>query len=289
MDATLIPEVLAVHPPTVEPLPLVLDSPHSGNHYPADFAPALAMGRLAMGEDRFVDELVADAPQHGAPLLRALFPRVYLDPNRDETDLDPALLAEDWPDALSPTEKSRVGMGLIWRLLGGETPIYARKLTVAEVKRRLVHYYWPYHRHLQELLDGAYEGFQGVWHLNCHSMPSVSSVQHREGVGVARPDITLADGVGRTCEPDFIEFLRERLVARGYEVKLNDPYRGATLVHRYADPAQNRHSLMIEINRRLYMDEATLARNDNFPVLYRDLGEVIGELADFVRERTAGA
>ena len=128
----VIPEVLVLDDPAAggaAETPLVLDSPHSGTAYPADFDFAAPFELLRRTEDAFVDELFADAPRHGAPLLAALFPRSYIDPNRSLEDIDPELLTESWPEPIRPGEKARLGHGLIWRLCPPDMNLYIEKLS----------------------------------------------------------------------------------------------------------------------------------------------------------------
>jgi len=165
-----IPNVLEVQETSGPNLPVVFDSPHSGNIYPSDFAFIAPRDAMTGSEDRFVDELYAVAPEYGAALLRALFPRAYIDPNRSLADLDVNLLDGPWPDKVQASEKVGIGLGLICKYAEADVPIYGRKLSVAEVKRRIEHYYLPYHRALAELLDARHARFGQVWHLNCHSM-----------------------------------------------------------------------------------------------------------------------
>ena len=67
----------------------------------------------------------------------------------------------------------------------------------------------------------------------------------------------------------------EHLSGRGYDVSLNHPYKGVELVRRYSDPARHRHSLQIEINRKLYMDEHTLALHDGYEPLKASLRSLV--------------
>ncbi len=285
----IVEGVLARHDPAGEPRPVVLDSPHSGRDYPEDFGHSAPFAELRRAEDSYVDELFAEAPSHGAALLAALFPRSYIDPNRHETDIEPALLAEPWPDAINPTERSRRGLGLIRSLVSPALPVYDRRLAVAEVARRIERYHRPYHAELRALIDGAASRFGAVWHLNCHSMRAHG--RERGGDGDPRADIVLSDGDGTTCEAEFTAFVGRTLEAMGYTVRLNDPFKGAEIVNRYSDPLLRRHSLQIEVNRRLYLDDATLERNDGFAALASNLGRLVAALADYARERagiTAG-
>jgi N-formylglutamate amidohydrolase len=272
------------HDPTGAPVPLVLDSPHSGTDYPSDFEPAAPLAAVRQAEDTFVAELYAAAPRHGTTLVEALFPRAYIDPNRSLADLDPALLAGPWPGPLTPSRKAELGIGLIWRLAPGGVPMYARQLTVAEVERRIARYYQPYHLAVAAALDERQRAFGAVWHLDCHSMPAVGDAM-AEDPGRARADFVLGDRDGTTCAPEFTAFVAATLADLGYQVAINDPYKGVELVRRHGRPREGRHSLQIEVNRRLYMDEATLERAAGFPALQADLERLLGRLVDFVLAR----
>ena len=277
-------QVYRRHDPAVPPLPLVLDSPHSGTSYPADFdhLPSRAIVRRA--EDTHVETLFGYAPDAGATLVEALFPRAYIDPNRHLSDMDPAVLEESWPGPVALSRKTELGIGLVWRLAQGGMPMYARPLSVADVERRIALYYEPYHAAVAAALEERHRRFGAVWHLNCHSMPAVGDVMS-DDPGRERAEFVLGDRDGTTCEPEFTAFVATTLSAMGYEVAINDPYKGVELVRKHGRPAERRHSLQIEINRRLYMDEASLARSTGFGALQADLVRLIEALADYVRAR----
>jgi N-formylglutamate deformylase len=277
-------EVYRRHDPAGAPLPLVLDSPHSGTRYPADFdhLPPRAVVRRA--EDTHVETLFACAPGTGATLVEALFPRAYIDPNRHPSDMDPGVLEEPWPEPVVRSRKTELGIGLVWRLAQGGVPMYARPLSVADVERRIALYYEPYHAAVAAALDERYRRFGVVWHLNCHSMPAVGDVMS-DDPGRERAEFVLGDREGTTCEPEFTAFVAATLSAMGYEVAINDPYKGVELVRKHGRPAERRHSLQIEINRRLYMDEVSLARTAGFNALQEDLVRLMEALADYVRAR----
>ena len=275
--------VYEIRGPAAPLLPLVLDSPHSGNRFPEDFDASVAEGELREAEDCYVDELWGAAPALGAPLLAAHFPRTYIDPNRHAGDVDPALIEGRWPGELVPSGKAKIGKSLVWRTLEDGRPIYGRRLRPEEVRRRIERYHAPYHAALRGLLDAAHARFGAVWHINCHSMRAVAGRQSDDGEGRPRADIVLGDRDGTTCEAAFTEFARETLAAMGYEVKVNDPYKGVELVRAYSDPSARRHSLQIELNKRLYMDEATLEKSAGFDRLRRDLESFLKALAATLR------
>jgi N-formylglutamate amidohydrolase len=264
-------DVLHIHGPQEAALPLVLDSPHSGWRMPADFGACLPESALRDGEDCFIDELYLPATERGIPLLAAQFPRTYLDPNRHAGDVDLDLLDEPWPDEHVPSGKARIGKALVWRTLDDGRPIYDRKLTVQELRQRIARFHAPYHQALRGLLDAAHARHGVVYHLNCHSMNAVSGAMGEGGAGRPRADMVLGDRDGTTCAPEFTAFVRELLVARGYDVAVNYPFKGVELVRAHADPAAGRHSLQLEVNKRLYMDQTTLQKHAGFAKLQADL------------------
>jgi N-formylglutamate amidohydrolase len=190
--------------------PLVLDSPHSGAQFPADFDAIVSEFDLRDGEDCFVDELYLPATERGVPLLAAQFPRTYLDPNRHAGDIDLDLMeGGHWPHPHVPSGKARIGKALIWRTLDDGRPIYGRKLKVDEVVGRIERCHAPYHRALAQLMDAAQARFGQVYHINCHSMPNVGG-KMGEGSGQARADFVLGDRDGTTCDPAFTTFVATR-------------------------------------------------------------------------------
>ena len=265
--------VLALEGPENPDVPLLLDSPHSGADYPDDFAPLVGPDRYRRAEDTDVDALFAGAPQAGVPLLKALFPRVYVDVNRASDDIAPEAMTEPHPFEPRPSAKARLGKGVIWMdappvpgAPGDEpaTPLYDGPLSGDEVRRRLSMYWVPYRTRLGELLDAIHARHGRVFYLDCHSMQSVSTAMHEEGAGRARPDVVLGNRDGTACDPAFTALVKGLLEARGFEVSVNVPYKGADLTISHGRPAEGRHALQIELKRELYMDETTLARNGRF-------------------------
>jgi N-formylglutamate deformylase len=272
------------HPSSGEPLPLVLDSPHSGERYPDDFDHAPPRTEVRRAEDTHVARLWRGALRHRATLIEACFPRAYIDPNRSLLDLDPDLIADAWDGPLERTRKTEQGIGLVWRLARGGIPMYTRKLRADEIRGRIERCYLPYHAALGAELDALHDRFGAVWHVNCHSMPAVGDV-NSDDPGRARDDFVLGDRDGTTCAPEFTKAVAATLRELGYAVAINDPYKGVEIVRRYGRPASGRHSLQIEINRRLYMDEETLIPNAGYTRLEADLERLAAALAAFVRAR----
>ena len=279
----------ALTEPKAPPIALVCDSPHSGTHYPSDFDHAVPRALLRQGEDTHVDALWQAVPEVGGTLLAAHFPRTYIDPNRTEDDIDPELLAQPWPTPLNPSEKTRLGYGLIWRRMNADTPLYARRLSVDEVRARIEHCYRPYHAALSQAIARSVERFGAVWHLNLHSMPN--NAYERLQIQSPRPlaDFVLGDRDGSTCEPALVELVAEHLKSCGYSVAVNDPYKGVQLIAQIGQPALRRHSLQIEIRRPIYMDEATRERKANFSQVQADLRRLLQRLAQHIQDQTGTA
>jgi len=241
---------------------LVLDSPHSGVVYPPDFQYACETSVLRRAEDTHVEKLYDFAPGLGAHWIEAHFPRSYLDANRNTTELDVALLDAPWPHAVETDPvvlgKVRLGKGLIWRTTDDGLPIYARKLSVDEVSRRIAACWVPYHAAVAQSIERAHAGHGYSVHLNCHSMPAIASSHATDFPGEKHPDFVVGDRDGSTASPALSALVCAQLTAWGYSVAYNHPYKGVELVRRYGNPAANRHSIQLEINRKLYMNEATL-------------------------------
>jgi N-formylglutamate deformylase len=278
--------VVRRHDPRSAPIPLVLDSPHSGTQYPADFDHLPSRAQVRQAEDTHVADLYAFAPELGATLVEALFPRAYIDPNRHVADIDPQLMATPWPGFVTPSRKTELGIGLVWRLAHGGSPMYGRKLSVAEVQRRIADYYEPYQQCLAAALDERHRAFGAVWHINCHSMPAVGDVMS-EDPGRARADFVLGDRDGSTCGPEFTALIAATLTGMGYGVAINDPYKGVEIVRKHGRPAERRHSLQIEINRKLYMDETSLEPRAGFGQLQANLQRLLESTREFVLRQVA--
>jgi N-formylglutamate deformylase len=280
-DNALPPAPVSVRGPATAALPIVIDSPHSGTWYPPDFGYSAPFELLRRGEDLYVDRLYEHAPQHGATFVAANFPRAYIDPNRLLADIDEALLDAPWPGEVSAGPKTRLGIGLIWRMLG-EVPVYQRQLTVAEVQQRIERCYKPYHAALDEAIEGAYRQFGAVWHLNVHSMPDDAYERLKLPVKPLA-DFVLGDLDGRTAGEPLMSLIETVLRDHGYSVARNDPFKGVEIIARNGRPAERRHSLQIEVKRSCYADVAAHAPNEGFARVQRALDAMLAALAAHVR------
>jgi N-formylglutamate amidohydrolase len=258
-------------------LPVVLNSPHSGCCYPGRFLASSRLDEKAIrrSEDSYVDELVSEAAALGCPLLKANFPRAWLDVNREPYELDPKMFEGNLP-TYANVRSVRVagGLGTIARIVSESEEIYTGPLNVQEGLARIDAVYKPYHRALRELVLETRTEFGVAVLIDCHSMPSTVRGMH----GRLRPDIVLGDRYGTSCSTELTDLLASSLGGLGYSVSRNKPYAGGFITEHYGQPARGLHALQVEFNRHIYMDERTLERTPRFQRLKVDLGRLAGAL-----------
>jgi N-formylglutamate amidohydrolase len=269
--------------PGEQSLPFVFASPHSGRVYPKGFLQATRLDGTAIrrSEDSFVDEIFGAAPALGAPLLKAHFPRAFVDPNREAYELDPAMFDGPLPqfvNARSP--RVAAGLGTIARVVRDGAEIYSRKLAFAEAQARIETYYKPYHAALRAQIEATHQKFGYAVLIDCHSMPSVGGPLDQD-IGATRPDIVLGDRFGTSCARRLTDMIERALGMQGFAVVRNNPYAGGFSTEHYGRPALGLHALQIEINRALYMDEERIERmaglkrvTQAMTTLIRAMGEV---------------
>src|SRR3954468_10143911 len=257
-------EALECRLPARQTMPVVVASPHSGSVYPAEFLTQVAvpLAALRRAEDAFVDELFGAAPSLGMPFLAARFPRSYVDANREPYELDPAMFEGPLPRPLNHrTTRVAAGLGMIPRVAASGEAIYRGRVPANEIERRLETCWRPYHMALSGLVEQTYAQFGGVLLIDAHSMPSSASGLGLREHGV---DVVLGDNHGEACGPLLIDAVEHWLAAQGLRVRRNQPYAGGFTTQRYGRPSAGRHTLQIENNRGLYMDETGQAKLATF-------------------------
>ncbi len=262
--------------------PVAFNSPHSGAIYPPHFLKSSCLDPLTLrrSEDAFVDELFRDAPLYGATLMRAHFPRAYIDVNREPYELDPLMFEGRLPPHAN-TRSMRVagGLGTIARIVADSKNIYAQKIPVADAIKRIENLYKPYHHALGTLLNGLRAHYGMAILIDCHSMPSGNLSRSNS----TKTDIILGDRYGSSCDPALTDHTENILQKRGYRVTRNRPYAGGFITEHYGKPANSIHALQIEINRALYMDEKRHELHDGFGRLQHDLSHLVQELMGYAQ------
>lgn len=258
--------------------PFLIDSPHSGSAYPEAFLRETRLDALAIrrSEDAFVDELCAGAVDQGLALMRAHFPRAYLDVNREALELDPKIFTGPLPVGANTTSPRVVGgLGTIPRIVSERDEIYGRPIPIAEGLARIEALHRPYHETLGRSLERIRDRFGIAVLIDCHSMPSVP----KPSIGDPRAEVILGDRNGTSCDTRLTDVVSALFRGAGYRVARNKPYAGGHITEHFGWPAGGIHALQIEMSRALYMNEANLTKTLGFARLARDLTRIFGELA----------
>jgi N-formylglutamate amidohydrolase len=268
--------------PVSRPLPVVVDVSRSGREYPEEFRSMVPFTVLHDNVSMYVDQIWGEAPTVGATMLYAAFPSFWIDSNRAETDIDADLIDGEWPVPLNPTVSLR-GLGLLKSKSRYGEPVHERKLKVSEVMERLDHYHRPYHAELARLIAEQKARFGFVYHLSCHCMSAVGAPTHPDA-GQQRADFCLGNLDGKSSSREFIEWVKSLIEAKGYSCSLNFPYTGGEINARYGDPVNGVESIMVEINKKLFMDTKTFRKTEGFAKVQADVSDVLAQVAARARE-----
>jgi N-formylglutamate amidohydrolase len=263
--------------------PVLFNSPHSGRIYPRSFllTSRLDLATLRRSEDSFVDDLIAGLVQRGHPIMRAHFPRCFVDVNREPYELDPRMFEGRLP-SFANTRSMRVagGLGTVARVVGDAQEIYDQRMSVTEALRRIDGLYKPYHRTLRRLFTRLHRDFGAAILVDCHSMPSTTGGRDER----PRADLVIGDRYGTSCVAVIAEVVEQTLREFGYAVNRNKPYAGGFITEHYGNPATGLHAVQLEINRALYMDERRYERSASFDRLASELAVLADRLAEIPLE-----
>ena len=277
------PGLFLRYEPTTAAVPLIVDVSRSGREYPPEYRSPLPFTTVHDNVSMHVEELYGGAPRQGATLLYCMFPNTWIDVNRDELDMDPAVVDGDWPIALRPTPRTLEGLGLIKSKSRHGEAFQERKLTVAEIGERLDKYYRPYHAELKRIIDDLYARFGVLRQISCHCMSAVGAPTHPDA-GKPRPDFCVSDLNGTTTTPEFLALVVDTLKGVGYSVNVNDPYIDNVLIGRNSDPARGIDSVQIEINKKLFMDTRTFRATAGLAKLKADIDRLLAVIIADTRQ-----
>jgi N-formylglutamate amidohydrolase len=264
-----------LYSPAVQSTCVIFASPHSGRAYSAAFLAQTKLNSHAIrsSEDAYMDELFADAPSHGAPLIAARTPRAYVDFNRAPEELDPALI--DGVRRISPNPRVASGLGVIPRVVAGGRVIYDGKISLEQAHARITQHWRPWHDRLQTLLDESARLFGQSVLIDCHSMPH----EALDNITGPRPDVVIGDRFGASASPALVEEVSAALSDAGLRCVRNAPFAGAYVAQHYGKPGRHQHAIQIEVDRALYMNEQTLEKRADFDDLRRLMGAVAARIA----------
>ena len=268
--------------PDVRTTSVVFTSPHSGRDYPWAFVRRSVLDQrvLRSSEDAFVDKLFSSAPDAGAPLLSAIYPRAFVDVNRSADELDPALIEGLSKVAHNPRVAS--GLGVVPRVVANGRAIYRGKISRREADNRLKNVWKPWHDAVSQLIDDSIALFGEAIVVDCHSMPheAIENLSHSRG---RRPDIVLGDRFGAAASSDVVDRIESAFASAGLRVARNAPFAGAYVTQRYGRPARSQHVVQVEIDRGLYMNEQLVRPNGNFKAFQKLMQGVVAEVVDIGR------
>jgi N-formylglutamate amidohydrolase len=252
---------------------ITLMSAHSGCYYPPDWQASSRLDTLTLrrSEDAFIDDLISFGPELCMSLLCARYARAYLDVNRDPLELDPCLFYDAPTKQQKLSDRVKAGLGVVPRVVGIGMDIYPNKIPIAEALRRIAHIHIPYHAKITELTTQSIAAHGYGVLLDWHSMPSAAVADK----GRLTPDIVLGDRRGLACNPALTQLMRDAFSAQGLRVAINDPYAGGYTTERYGRPFTGVHTLQIELNRRLYMDEIRIEKSLGYSALKRSISAVL--------------
>lgn len=264
--------------PAGDPAPLLVDVSRSGREYPTAYRSPLPFTTVHDNVSMYVEDLWSGVPHRGGTLLYCSFPNTWIDVNRNELDMDPALVDGEWPVQLEPTARTLEGLGLIKTKARYGEPFQERKLGVAEIEERLDRFYRPYHAELKRIADELYERFGRLTQISCHCMSAVGAPTHPDA-GKTRADFCVSDLKGETASKEAMELVVETLKGLGYSVSVNAPYIGNELIRRIGSPGRGIDSIQVEINKKLFMDTKTFLATAGLGKVKADLDMLLEVLA----------
>ncbi len=252
----------------------VFSSPHSGAEYPASFLrdSCLTPLQLRSSEDAYVDRFIGETL--GAPVLKARFPRAYVDLNRAADELDPAIIQNASGQPTNP--RIAAGLGVIPRVVSNGRAIQLGKMKLAEAEARLATCYHPYHTALAGLIEAQRQRFGSCYLFDIHSMPRSSLPS---GLLNRRPEIVLGDRYGTACSHWLSDAVVEAFEQSGFTVARNTPFAGGYITRQYGAPHQGVHVLQIEIDRSLYMNEMRVELHRDFEDIRQRIAGVLTKIA----------
>ncbi|MDI2090353.1 N-formylglutamate amidohydrolase [Commensalibacter oyaizuii] len=265
LSLSLPPAPFILHQPNISnSYPILVSSPHSGAHYTQDLLSLcrLPLSELRKSEDCYVHQLFNQTTKAGGSLLRTDLPRIFCDLNREAWELDPDMYKDPLPSwCNSQTAQVKRGLGTIHKIGSNRKAIYKYYLSFKKIQQRIQTYWFPYHQKIQDFIYYSTQSHQGCIILDVHSMPSPNKYTPYYA------DIVLGDGFSQTCSPLLINNSQQFFENQGLKTLKNMPYAGGYITRHYGNPRKNIHTMQIEINKSLYMNEETLETHSGFSPL----------------------
>ena len=228
--------------------------PHSGEEIPSpcDWLFNLPEEILMCDVDRYIDILYQPAIENlKIRSEKTEWHRYAVDLNRRPTDVDESSVS----GSLNP--KGQFDRGFHW-VVTTKNDLLMKKPISEKLHNELTELiHKPFHDRVCAQFNYFKSlGHQKIFHLDAHSMPSVGTKMHKDP-GEKRADIVVSDSLGKSCDSRFRDIVIAAYVTAGFKVGYNWPYVGGRLTEHYGQPDQGQHTIQVELNRELYMDETT--------------------------------
>ena len=178
--------------------------------------------------------------------VKAPFSRVFCDVERFADDKDEPM--------------SKFGMGALYELT--DTGILLRKLTPSERERILKEYYWPHHQLLAETVQLQLANHSTATILDCHSFTNLPFIRD-QNKAPNRPDFNIGTDSYHTPKV-LVEFSSDFFKDRGFTVGIDWPYNGSMVPSKYYRTDKRVQSIMLEVNRSLYLREGTNEKSQGY-------------------------
>lgn len=262
--------------------PVLLSVPHAGRHYPEGLGALarLSVPQLMALEDRHADALTNRAIEAGHNAVIARVARAWIDLNRAEDDLDPAMIVGGKPvqHGVYLSAKVRGGLGLIPTRMTKEGDIWNAPLSARDIESRIETVHRTYHQALADGLIDRVARFGAAVLLDVHSMPTLP--HSRSG---PPPHIVVGTLHGRSANPCFSNKILHEAQQAGFRVALNAPYAGAHILERHCAPKRHIHALQLEVDRSLYLCSRFSEPGAGLPALQNFILRIADALAQEAR------
>lgn len=230
-------------------VPIIISIPHSGTKFPKEIKSHYKkrMRKHLDDTDWYVHWLYKFAPSLGITVIKANLSRWVIDLNRDPESVplytDNRLITTNTPT----------------------TDFYGNKIyrykkfepDQNEINRRLETYYWPYYKQIENLLEERKKQFGKVLLWDAHSIRHKVSTIQKDPF----PDMILGNNDEKTAHPDIIKSALNGLKSGEFAVNHNSPFKGGHITRYFGKPEKNIHSLQLEMNKILYMDDNEITYN----------------------------
>lgn len=239
-------------------LPILITIPHASLFVPADLRKNMNLVEKEIKEhaDLATDEIF-DVPN--AYVIKADIHRLVVDPNRapDDIEMEIKLASEGVVVAISE---------------GGKT-IYHTPPTVEQIAQRVERYHEKFHKKIEQITPKV------KFMIDGHSMKSIGPL-NKPDAGKPRADIILGNRDYTTCSRQITLKIKDFFENKGYSVSVNTPYKGKYVIGYHAS-RKDLPGIQVEVNRKLYMNEKTLAI---YPKKIAQLNSIMSELVEVISE-----